>query len=183
MPTSEPGTRTRILAVARELFTRQGYAGTSIADLAGPLGISTAALYYHFASKSDILEVLVAETMDEYTALAERAVGGELSPEQTLAAVIDLTANSRGLVAMVSNDPSVRAVMEKRALSTDPRAKIEQTLVALAGPHPDDGAVIRAHAAIAVAKEGTAAAIQLGGGFLTPGPRAEILAAALRALG
>lgn len=183
MPTSEPGTRARILAVARELFIKQGYAGTSIADIAGPLGISTAALYYHFEAKSSILDVLVAETMDAYTALAERAVAGTLTPEQTLAAIIDLTANSRGLVAMVSNDPSVRAAMEKRALSTDPRAKIEQTLVALTGPDPDHGTLIRAHSALAVAKEGTAAAIQLGGGFLAPGARDEILAAALRALG
>jgi Bacterial regulatory proteins, tetR family len=48
-------TRARILEVAQELFTERGYAGTSIADIAGELGTSKAALYYHFKSKEQIL--------------------------------------------------------------------------------------------------------------------------------
>jgi AcrR family transcriptional regulator len=44
------GTRERILSVAGELFAQQGYAGTSIVDIAGQLGTSKAAIYYHFAS-------------------------------------------------------------------------------------------------------------------------------------
>jgi len=52
------GTRERILDVALERFTRKGYAETSLREIAEELGVSKAALYYHFASKQDILLAL-----------------------------------------------------------------------------------------------------------------------------
>ena len=48
-------TRERILAVAQELFTRQGYDKTSLRDIAERLDITKAALYYYFPRKEDIL--------------------------------------------------------------------------------------------------------------------------------
>ena len=66
---SASSTKQRILGIARELFARQGYTGTSIADIARELGTSTAALYYHFPSKADILRALIAEPLGAYTRL------------------------------------------------------------------------------------------------------------------
>jgi AcrR family transcriptional regulator len=59
-PASRPedetvSTRARILDIALELFTEQGYDKTSIRDIAERLGFTKAALYYHFKSKADIL--------------------------------------------------------------------------------------------------------------------------------
>lgn len=51
-------TRERILDVALELFTEQGYDGTSLREIAERLGVTKAALYYHFESKEDILLAL-----------------------------------------------------------------------------------------------------------------------------
>jgi AcrR family transcriptional regulator len=48
-------TRERILDVAMELFNQQGYERTSLREIAGRLGVTKAALYYHFKSKEDIL--------------------------------------------------------------------------------------------------------------------------------
>ena len=48
-------TRERILDVAQELFTRQGYDKTSLRDIAEQLQITKAALYYYFERKEDIL--------------------------------------------------------------------------------------------------------------------------------
>src|SRR5580693_2221383 len=67
----QPGTRQRILDIAGELFARQGYTGTSIADIARELGTSTAALYYHFPSKSAILAGLLAGPLTGYTRLRD----------------------------------------------------------------------------------------------------------------
>jgi AcrR family transcriptional regulator len=50
-----PSTRERILDIALELFTDQGYDKTSLRDIAERLGTTKAALYYHFARKEDIL--------------------------------------------------------------------------------------------------------------------------------
>jgi AcrR family transcriptional regulator len=52
------GTRERILDIALELFTEQGYDKTSLRQIAERLGYSKAAIYYHFASKEDILLAL-----------------------------------------------------------------------------------------------------------------------------
>ena len=51
-------TRERILDVALDLFTRQGFDGTSLRQIAEELGLTKAALYYHFESKDDILLAL-----------------------------------------------------------------------------------------------------------------------------
>ncbi len=51
-------TRERILDVALRLFTEQGFDATSLQQVADELGITKAALYYHFRSKEDILMAL-----------------------------------------------------------------------------------------------------------------------------
>jgi AcrR family transcriptional regulator len=48
-------TRERILEIALDLFIRKGYAATSMREIASPLGISKAALYYHFPSKAHLM--------------------------------------------------------------------------------------------------------------------------------
>ena len=51
-------TRQRILDVALDLFIEQGFDGTSLREIAEQLGVTKAALYYHFESKDDILMAL-----------------------------------------------------------------------------------------------------------------------------
>ena len=51
-------TRERILDVALDLFTDQGFDGTSMREIAERLQISKPAIYYHFASKDEILMAL-----------------------------------------------------------------------------------------------------------------------------
>ena len=59
--TSKPRRRTRgetrelILDTALELFTEQGYESTSLREIAERVGVTKAALYYHFTRKEDIL--------------------------------------------------------------------------------------------------------------------------------
>jgi len=47
--------REEIIAAARELFSRKGYYGTSIPDIAHAVGISTGLIYYIFPNKEEIL--------------------------------------------------------------------------------------------------------------------------------
>jgi len=54
----EKSTRERILDIALDLFIDQGYDKTSLREIADRLGYSKAAVYYHFASKADILLAL-----------------------------------------------------------------------------------------------------------------------------
>ncbi len=56
-----PLTRKHILDVSLRLFSERGFARTSIRDIARDAGITDAAIYYHFASKRELLEALVEE--------------------------------------------------------------------------------------------------------------------------
>ncbi|MET8144212.1 TetR family transcriptional regulator [Sphaerisporangium sp. NPDC005288] len=178
-------TRRRILSIAQELFAEQGYAGTSIADIAGRLGTSKAALYYHFASKAEIIEALMAEPLLAYQRLADAAASGRADAGELLGAVIDTTAELHTLIDLIGGDPSARAALQRVV----PRSQeINAALTAALTPPgpdaagPDAAGVVRAHAAYAVAKNGTLALLSAGDGALTPAERSGLLAAALRAL-
>jgi AcrR family transcriptional regulator len=56
--TPDTPTRDRILEIALDLFIEKGYDKTSLREIADRLGFTKAALYYHFASKGDILMAL-----------------------------------------------------------------------------------------------------------------------------
>jgi AcrR family transcriptional regulator len=53
------GTRERILEVALELFSEAGYDKTSLREVAERVGVTKAALYYHFPSKESVLMALI----------------------------------------------------------------------------------------------------------------------------
>jgi AcrR family transcriptional regulator len=65
-------TRAEILDVAAELFGERGYDATSLREIAERLGISKAALYYHFSSKQEILRALVEPMGDILREIVER---------------------------------------------------------------------------------------------------------------
>ncbi|MFB7722159.1 TetR/AcrR family transcriptional regulator [Nocardia sp. NPDC056100] len=64
--------RAEILDAAAELFTGNGYGSTSTRAIADAVGIRQASLYHHFASKDDILDALLGETITGPLELAER---------------------------------------------------------------------------------------------------------------
>jgi AcrR family transcriptional regulator len=55
--------REEILDAAAELFTSRGYAATSTRTIAEAVGIRQASLYYHFASKEEVLAEILAGTV------------------------------------------------------------------------------------------------------------------------
>jgi AcrR family transcriptional regulator len=174
-------TKQRILEISAELFARQGYTGTTIAEIAAELGTTTAALYYHFPSKQAILTGLLADAVDAYARLLDSLDAGDAVPAVLLGAIIDICADSRDLATIFDRDPAALALVTSQL----PRSSAEmtaQTVAALAGPSPGHAALIRANAALAVAKSATLAALDLNAGALPAADRAEVLAAALRTL-
>ncbi|MGA2470831.1 MAG: helix-turn-helix domain-containing protein [Solirubrobacteraceae bacterium] len=77
-----PGlTRERILDVALELFNDQGYDKTSLREIAARLGVTKAALYYHFERKEDLLlelhlrlHAIGLEALEQLELLNERQI-------------------------------------------------------------------------------------------------------------
>ena len=62
----ESNTKERILEEALTLFSQNGYAGTSMSDIAGALGITKAALYKHFSAKEEMLNALLQKGEEQY---------------------------------------------------------------------------------------------------------------------
>ena len=54
-------TRQQILDSSLRLFSQRGFASTTVRDIAREVGITDAAIYYHFDSKRELLEALVEE--------------------------------------------------------------------------------------------------------------------------
>jgi AcrR family transcriptional regulator len=73
------GTRQRIQAIALELFAEQGYEKTSLREIAERLGVTKAALYYHFKSKEDI----VRSFTEDYRAELEEVISWGASQPRT----------------------------------------------------------------------------------------------------
>jgi TetR/AcrR family transcriptional repressor of nem operon len=57
-------TRENIIAAADDLFYRQGFEHTSFTDIAGAVKISRGNFYYHFKTKDDILDAVIAARLD-----------------------------------------------------------------------------------------------------------------------
>ncbi|SER04539.1 transcriptional regulator, TetR family [Lentzea xinjiangensis] len=58
-------TRQRILHTARELFATKGVQQTSLQEIADRLGITKPALYYHFASREELVRSIVTPLLDD----------------------------------------------------------------------------------------------------------------------
>jgi AcrR family transcriptional regulator len=70
--TAEPrDLREKILEKARSMFIRQGYHGLSMREISEALGVSKAALYYHFKDKEELFLAILETSLDEMEALID----------------------------------------------------------------------------------------------------------------
>src|SRR6266540_2294512 len=70
--------RARIQEVALSLFIEEGYDKTSLREIAERLGVTKAALYYHFPTKEEIVESL---TQDRLAAIEELIAWARTQPQ------------------------------------------------------------------------------------------------------
>jgi len=70
-------TRNKIKDVALDLFSTLGFAGTSVRQISGTVGIRESGIYNHFSSKEDILKVLLDDVKNS-------AIGVEIITDELL---------------------------------------------------------------------------------------------------
>lgn len=80
-------TRSLIRDAALTSFRERGYEATTIRQLAADLGISVGAAYYHFDSKSQLVQELYAEVQEQHRVAAVRAMAGKKKLADRLQAV------------------------------------------------------------------------------------------------
>jgi TetR/AcrR family transcriptional regulator, cholesterol catabolism regulator len=116
--------RRQIEAAASGLFRTNGYAGTSVRDIARALDLQGASLYSHVASKADVLYALVdraASRFEEAMADADRTADARAAgPVERLAAIV------RAHARLVAREPELASVFatEWRHLTGERRAAI-----------------------------------------------------------
>jgi AcrR family transcriptional regulator len=79
----------KILKTASELFSEFGFLGVSMGDIAKKLGITKAALYYHFKSKKEIYFRVLNESFERLKKKITKKISVAKSKEETLAKIIE----------------------------------------------------------------------------------------------
>ncbi len=68
---SADDTRDKILIVAQKLFSKKGFAGTSISDIAQAAKINQSLIYHHFEDKKKLWKLVKANVLANYSAYNE----------------------------------------------------------------------------------------------------------------
>jgi AcrR family transcriptional regulator len=94
-------TRRDILEAARRLFERDGYAATTMADIAAEAGVALKTVYLSFETKSGVLRALwnfLLRGDEEESAMGERAWYRAVLAEPDAGRQLDLTARASRIV-------------------------------------------------------------------------------------
>jgi AcrR family transcriptional regulator len=122
---NQGSTRERILDIALELFTEQGYDKTSLQNIADRLGTTKAALYYHFKSKAAILLELHLRLHDLGTGVLSELEACPDGPARvaawpaTLDRLIDQIDSHRELVALHQRNQSALEELHRSLEGTE----------------------------------------------------------------
>src|SRR6516225_11843506 len=152
-PLPRGGTRERIQAIALELFAEQGYDKTSLREIAEGLGVTKAALYYHFKSKEDIVASLVEDyfgQIDDLVAWGKTLPRTPESRAQVLDRYYRIVADGSGVFRMLQhNQASVNSLAHAKNRSELFRTHMDALVGLLTEPDAPLAAQLRAAVALA----------------------------------
>ncbi len=112
--------RERILAETIRLFVQRGYHGVSMREIAQACGVTKAALYYHFADKSDLLWAILNRHLQE---VAEIVAGCDMAQpinvrsqiERLIDGLLHLPFEQRALVRLGTQEVANLDVEKRQA--------------------------------------------------------------------
>ncbi len=113
-------TRKALLEAALMVFSQKGYAAARLEDVAEHAGVSRGAIYWHFHSKAELYNTLVAET----SAQTEEVIRRAIAEGQNL-----LDVHRRimiGLLVLLEEDAHYRAVQELVLFKTEITPELEE---------------------------------------------------------
>ena len=73
LPAHRPSRRPEIIDAAIKVFARTGFAETSVQDIADEAGVVPTAVYYHFAGKDQLFDVVLQTVITEVDEVVEQA--------------------------------------------------------------------------------------------------------------
>jgi AcrR family transcriptional regulator len=143
-------TRQQILETAQRLLTELGYEATSLQMIADEMGLTKAAVYYHFRAKSDILHAIMLPGIQRVKALldeAEAMRGRRARIEHLVNGLVDFLIENRQWAIMASTDPAAA----KHSRSDDESVAMRRRVLALFyGENPTGAQRVAYHAALSI---------------------------------
>jgi AcrR family transcriptional regulator len=146
------GTKMAIRDAAVQLFGAKGFEQTSLREVADAVGITKASLYYHYASKSDLLLAVINPILDHLHAVVEDL---DSVPHDAEGVRTVLRNYLRGMIR--NRDAGVLCVRDTVAIINamadrypDLMDSSQRLRVWLAGADASDEAMLRASAALDV---------------------------------
>lgn len=102
--------RTQILLAAEELFIEKGYYGLSMREIAEAVGVSKAALYYHFKDKEELFLAILSVFLGEIEVLIDSVIrenrGARQRVRALVRAILLLPTKQRAVVRLASQESS-----------------------------------------------------------------------------
>ena len=84
---ADPLARRQILAAALEVFSRKGYAGTTLDDITAAANLSKGAIYWYFESKAELFTAILGERASIFSEILEDAARQARDPLRALEAM------------------------------------------------------------------------------------------------
>jgi AcrR family transcriptional regulator len=129
----ETGRQAEVLALAGDLFARNGYAATTVRDIADAAGILSGSLYHHFASKEAMADEILRSFLDEILGVYDEIHDSGLPPRARFEALanVSLAAMERHQAAIViyQNDGRLLAGLERFSYLRRAGQRFEQAWV------------------------------------------------------
>ena len=121
--TPRTDTRTKLITAAAAVIRRDGAQALTLDAVAAEAGVSKGGLLYHFSSKRELLDGLVARWLDEFQEDID-AAGGTF-PAGYVRASDGAKAEEAGLLAALVADPAVLAAVRERYATWQDRVATE----------------------------------------------------------
>jgi AcrR family transcriptional regulator len=110
--------RAQLHETALRLFARDGVDGTSLQAIADEMGVSKAAVYYHYKTKDELILGVLAPLLAQISAIAER-VGAQRGRQGRLdtlvTGLVDLAVDNHDRFAVIIGDPYVGQLVSEQA--------------------------------------------------------------------
>ena len=86
-----------VVDAARHRFETHGYKGTSVADIAGDVGVNAGSIHWYYPTKDDLFAAVVARVSEESRESVDTALAAGASPMDVLSGFLASAERYRGM--------------------------------------------------------------------------------------
>ena len=112
--------RNRILKAARELFVRNGYAGTSISQISKKAKVNHSLIFHHFTNKDTLWKAVKQTYIDDYESHTRKVIDVSGGLQEFISGVV------RRRVELYETNPGLQRMIQWQQL--EPKKKADQLL-------------------------------------------------------